>query len=154
LPETYPFTGEPLWEAFFHTLTADRSTLSSRVSEDYRSKYFSVFQNWSPNLSPNERLEHLPAAAWAEISRILGAIVEDKVMLVTERGYLGLGQEGSKAGEVICIFEGGETPFMLRQSPEHEGNSQFLSECYVHGVMDGEIMNNQDTSQFEKFLIN
>ncbi len=153
LQKTYPFTGESLWKAFFHTLTADRSALSSRVSEDYRSKYFSAFRNWNPNLPPNERLENLPTAAWAEISRTLGAIVEDKVMLVTERGYLGLGQEGSRAGDVICILAGGETPFMLRQSPADGGRSQFLSECYVHGVMDGEVLNNQGGSQLEKFLI-
>ena len=153
MPETYPFTGEPLWEAFFHTLTADRSALSSRVSEDYRSKYFSAFRNWNPDLPPNERLENLPTAAWAEISRTLGAIIEDKAMLVTERGYLGLGQEGSQAGDVICILAGGETPFMLRQSPAHEGLFQFLGECCVHGVMDGEAMNNEGSSQLEKFLI-
>jgi hypothetical protein len=153
LQETYPFTGESLWKVFFHTLTADRSALSSRVSEDYRSKYFSAFRNWNPDLPPNERLENLPTAAWAEISRTLGAIIEDKAMLVTERGYLGLGQEGSQVGDVICILAGGETPFMLRQSPAHEGLFQFLGECYVHGVMDGEAMNNEGSSQLEKFLI-
>jgi len=153
LQETYPFTGESLWKVFFHTLAADRSALSSRVSEDYQSKYFSAFQNWNPNLPPNERLENLPTAAWAEISRTLGAIIEDKAMVVTERGYLGLGQEGSQAGDVICILAGGETPFVLRQSPAHEGRFQFLAECYVHGVMDGEAMNNQASSRREKFLI-
>jgi len=153
LQETYPFTGESLWKAFFHTLTADRSALSPRVSEDYRSKYFSAFRNWNPNLPPNERLENLPITVWAEISGTLGAIIEDKVMLITERGYLGFGQEGSQAGDVICILAGGETPFMLRQSPAHEGRLQFLSECYVHGVMDGEVLNNQGSSQLEKFLI-
>ena len=153
LQETYLFTGGSLWKALFHTLTADRSALSFRVSEDYRSKYFSAFRNWNPNLPPNERLENLPLEAWAEISRTLGTIIEDKVMLITERGYLGLGQEGSQAGDVICILLGGETPFMLRQSQVHEGRFQFLSECYVHGVMDGEVLNNQGSSQLEKFFI-
>jgi hypothetical protein len=75
-------------------------------------------------------------------------------MFVTERGYLGLGQEGSEVGDVVCILCGGETPFMLRQSPPpNEGRFQFLSESYVHGVMDGEAMNNQESSRLEKFLI-
>ena len=143
----YPFNGELSWKAFFHTLTADRSALSIRIREDYRAKFFSTFRDWNPSHSHLERMDDLPATAWIEISKTLGAIIEDKVMFVTEKGYLGLGQDGSQVGDIVCILFGGETPFMFRQSsPPQEGRFQFISECYIHGVMDGEIMNNQDSN--------
>ena len=154
LQEIYPFTREALWKAFFHTLTADRSALSTRIHEDYARKYFSKFQEWNLSCPPGERLDNLPTAAWAEISKTVGPIIEDKIIFVMREGYLGLGQEGSQVGDVVCILSGSETPFMLRQSsPPQEGRFQFLSECYVHGVMDGEVMNNQESIQLEKFLM-
>lgn len=65
-------------------------------------------------------------------------------MIVTEKGYLGLVQEGTRIGDVVCVFTGGETPFVLRPlSPGHEGRFQFLRECYVHGVIDGEVINDE-----------
>jgi hypothetical protein len=152
--EIYPFTGEMSWKAFFRTLTADRSALSTRIHEEYRAKFFSAFRDWNLSHPHGDPPDELPAAAWAEISKTLGAIIEDKIMFITDRGYLGLGQEGSKVGDVVCILCGGETPFMLRQSSApNQRRFQFLSECYVHGVMDGEVINNQESSHLEKFMI-
>jgi hypothetical protein len=60
-------------------------------------------------------------------------------MFLTTRGYLGLGQEGFRPGDIVCILSGGEVPFLLRQlRPQHPEAFHFLGECYVHGVMDGE----------------
>jgi hypothetical protein len=136
----YPFTGEPFWKVIFHVLTADRSAISSRVSEDYRQRYFAEFSQCNSDLLPNERLEDLPAAACAEISKTLDAIIEDKVLFIMKEGYVGLGQEGFEVTDVVGILVGGETPFAFRASSVAGcGRFRFLSECYVHGVMDGEL---------------
>lgn len=75
-------------------------------------------------------------------------------MFITQEGYLGLGQEGSQIGDVVCILYGGETPFILRQSSLlQERRFQFLSEFYIHGIMDGEMMKNREISRIEKFVI-
>jgi len=64
-----------------------------------------------------ERLEqNLPAKAWTEVSKGIATIIEDKNMFLTERGYLGLGQEGFQIGDVVCVFTGGEVPFLLSES--------------------------------------
>lgn len=150
--EIYPFTGEPLWKAFFRTLTADRTALSPRVSEEYRAKYLTAFRDWK--LSDEGGGQSLPAIAWAEVSKTIGTIIEDKDMFLTARGYMGLSQEGFQIGDLVCIFSGGEVPFLLRQDmPPHDGMFQFLSECYVHGVMDGEAMSNLESNHLQPFLI-
>ena len=150
--ETYPFTGEPFWIAFFRTLTADRTALSPRIKEEYRAKYLAAFSDWKLNYE--ELDQNLPARAWAEVSKSIGAIIGDKDMFLTIGGYLGLGHEGFQIGDIVCIFIGGEVPFLLRQAKTpHDGMFQLLSECYIHGVMDGQAMNNQESDHLERFLI-
>lgn len=152
--ETYPFTGEPYWVAFFRTLTTDRTALSPRISEDYRAKFMNTFGDWKLNDAGVG--QNLPAKAWAEISKSICAIIKDRNMFLTTRGYLGLSQEGFRIGDVVCIFSGGEVPFLLRQAgamPPYDGLFQFLCECYIHGVMDGEAMKNIKSNYLSPFSI-
>jgi len=150
--ETYPFTGEPFWKAFFRTLTTDRMAFSSRIDEDYRTKFLSSFTDWKLNEGQN-----LHSEAWNEVSKTIGDIIEYKDMFLTTQGYLGLSQEGFQVSDIVCIFLGGEVPFLLRESTSASGGRfQFLSECYVHGVMDGEALSNLEVAKgnhLESFLI-
>jgi len=112
--KNYPFTGEPFWIAFFRTLTADRTALSPRIREEYRAKFLTTSTDWK--LNHGEVEQNLPAKAWTEVSKGIATIIEDKNMFLTERGYLGLGQEGFQIGDVVCVFTGGEVPFLLSES--------------------------------------
>lgn len=150
--ETYPFTSEPSWVAYFHTMTADRTALSPRINDEYRAQFFAAFGEWSLSATGNE--QNLPPSVWAAVSKNIGTIIEDKDMFITTKGYLGLGHEGFLEGDVVCILSGGEVPFLLRESKH--GSKQifrFLSECYVHGVMDGEAMNDPARNSIEQFPI-
>jgi hypothetical protein len=90
----------------------------------------------------------------AEISKALPSILEVKDMIVTEKGHLGLVQEGARISDSVYVLTRGEPPFVLRSlSPGHEGRFQFFSECYVHGVMDGEVINDEWGHDPRKFLI-
>lgn len=150
--ETYPFTREPFWKAFFRTLTADRTGLSPRINDDYRSKFFAALGD--VDLNDESQGQNIPAVVWAEVSKNISTIIEDKDMFLTTQGYLGLSQEGFRVGDVVCILLGGEVPFLLRQaSPPHTGLFNLLSECYVHGVMDGEVMKDEADDQLETFVI-
>jgi hypothetical protein len=40
--------------------------------------------------------------------------------------------------DILCIFLGGNVPFILR--PLGDGSYELVGEAYVHGVMDGEFM--------------
>ena len=63
-------------------------------------------------------------------------------LCVTTGGYLGRVPFGSEAGDTICILFGGCVPFVLRECDE--GTFKFIGECYIHGVMEGEAMENTD----------
>ena len=55
---------------------------------------------------------------------------------VSSRGHIGLGPKTARPNDVICIFAGGQTPSILR--PTDGGRYQLIGEAYVHGIMDGE----------------
>jgi hypothetical protein len=58
-----------------------------------------------------------------------------KRLFVTSAGFLGVAPFHAQEGDVVCLLLGGEVPYLLRPS----GNEYtFVSECYVHGMMDGE----------------
>lgn len=72
---------------------------------------------------------------------------------VTGRGRLALvPHDCSRVGDKICIFKGGPVPFVLRDIGN--GYHQLAGECYVHGVMDGQLMKQANIGIYEQdFLI-
>ncbi|KAK2596144.1 hypothetical protein QQS21_006421 [Conoideocrella luteorostrata] len=53
--------------------------------------------------------------------------------------FIGLGPRYAKEGDLLCILFGCSVPVLLRrldQSPKYG----LVGECYIHGIMDGEIM--------------
>lgn len=149
--ENYPFTYEPSWMVYFRTLTADRTALSPRISDEYRREFFATFADWSVRRSADQ-YTNLPASLWAEVSKGIAFIIEDKEMFITKSGYLGLGHEGVQVEDVVCILSGGEVPFLLRPTYT-DGAFQLHSECYVHGIMDGEMVEKMDWANLQKFSL-
>jgi hypothetical protein len=64
-------------------------------------------------------------------------------------GYYGLGQETLRAGDVICIFPGGDSPFLIRAAGA--GYYELIGETYVHGIMFGEYL--KTDRQVEEFVL-
>ena len=63
--------------------------------------------------------------------------------------YIGIGDEHVKAGDLIVIFLGATAPFVL--SAVEPGLFRLGRECYIHGIMDGELMDRDLT--IEQFML-
>jgi Heterokaryon incompatibility protein (HET) len=59
---------------------------------------------------------------------------------VTERGYLGVVSGVAEVGDPVCIIYGAPAPFVLKKSIQRTGAYRLVSECYIHGIMDGESL--------------
>lgn len=59
-------------------------------------------------------------------------------MCQIEKKYLGWVHETSQIGDRICIFKGGEAPFVLRERPD--GFYEVIGDEHIHGIMKGEAM--------------
>ncbi len=58
-------------------------------------------------------------------------------LAITKSGYFAMVPPLAEVGDIICLIYGAQTPFVLRR----ESNGlQLVGECYVHGIMDGEIV--------------
>ncbi|KAF4973369.1 hypothetical protein FSARC_347 [Fusarium sarcochroum] len=66
----------------------------------------------------------------------------DKRGFSTAAGMIGLGNRDIQVGDSICILAGGKMPFILRQVEGPGGGVayQYIGQAYVHGIMDGEMM--------------
>jgi hypothetical protein len=62
---------------------------------------------------------------------------------VTEKFYFGAVPDEAKKGDLIAIFHGHKLPYVIRrvQGPDADPNQfRLVGHCYVHGIMDGELM--------------
>jgi hypothetical protein len=65
-------------------------------------------------------------------------------MYVTKRGYLGLGPLGIRPGDGIWVVRGARVPFVLRRNATADGERLgIVGETYVHGAMDGEMLDGE-----------
>lgn len=69
---------------------------------------------------------------------VLSMNIHGRCAFSTSKGFLGLGPEHAQPDDVVCIFLGGQMPYVLRHGKD--GKHQLVGEAYVHGIMDGEFM--------------
>jgi len=89
-------------------------------------------------------------AIWAQ--RVFYDLRNASVFL-TRDGRIGLAPLGDlvEVGDVCCVIFGATVPFLL--TPAREGRYKLISECYIHGVMNGEIMEQLGQSDLSKHFI-
>jgi hypothetical protein len=88
----------------------------------------------------------------------LANILVPNRMFVTIDGYVGLAARNLRVGDMIAVFNGCHMPFVVRSvgKLEHEGKLiaegglQVIGPCYVHGIMNGEIITHRNEAQFKR----
>lgn len=69
-------------------------------------------------------------------------------IFLTEKGYIGYGSFYARQGDHCVIFQGGFAPFILRSKGE-DGSTTLISECYVHGIMKGEVASKVHAGEYK-----
>lgn len=88
------------------------------------------------------------AAAGPFLERVSRS-TEGQLLALRRKGYLAMGLETIKLGNIIAIFSGAIVPFVLRPIDDH---FMVIGPCYVHGIMDGEAFtpdNQKNVRDFE-----
>ncbi|KAM0559363.1 hypothetical protein ACHAPJ_004387 [Fusarium lateritium] len=69
---------------------------------------------------------------------------------ITHGGWFVVGPDIMQIGDLVVVLYGGRTPFLLRRK---EGGTWILiGECYVHGMMNGEVFDLEGVQE-EEFII-
>ncbi|KAH7076793.1 heterokaryon incompatibility protein-domain-containing protein [Paraphoma chrysanthemicola] len=132
-PDAIYHTGETVMEAFNRTIMADIGRKDVNRSGQYSrgmSLDWGFVKRTLDTLAPEER----QLQSWMLIDT--KAATFGRRLFRTRRGLLGLGPAAAEIGDEVCVFSGGQVLYVVRKqnSDEHE----FMGECYVHGMMDGE----------------
>ncbi|PMD28696.1 HET-domain-containing protein [Hyaloscypha hepaticicola] len=127
----HPETNE---EAFLTTITADTIDASNDIIP-IRPHSF----DWNAIGIERLTLDNQELSIYAsDIIEAMRKATYGRRFMWTEAGKMGLAPAAARVGDRICIFFGGQLLYVLR---EREGIKwEFVGECYVHGLMDGECL--------------
>ncbi|KAG5917041.1 hypothetical protein E4U42_007406 [Claviceps africana] len=64
------------------------------------------------------------------------------VLCVMQQRLIGLMPVLTREGDMVVIFHGCDVPYVIRPAQEEQGCYRLVGEAYVHGVMNGEAMQN------------
>ena len=137
----YP-TGESLTEVIWRTLIANRGAwepgMPSRKAPDEYGKDYELAKFFTANkileICRKEGAE--PSGLYMSMIQTLGKYN----LCMTRGGYIGLFPLDTQVKDEVAIFHGCDTPFVIRRSASHQdGSHTVIGECYVHGMMQGEL---------------
>ena len=138
---------EMLQIALRRTVTGDLYPRpKGRLAKASSHQYYPAYAAWKQRRfiqppPPQVLCEHDDTARVAMFNRKLFVAGDDA------DAFLGIGLKSLRKEDWICVLLGGDLPYILR--PQTEGRTEdaasavnwtFISECYVHGLMDGEAM--------------
>lgn len=131
----YSQSHEQAWVALFRTITADRSAISDRINGSYRVTFLNRLSLRESSTPLGRLQEQCDRPEFADSVR---SIINRKVLFITDQNFLGLAEQGCRIGDTVCIFLGGAVPFIIQT--QSGGKYRLHGEAYVHGVMDGEAL--------------
>ncbi|KAF4628511.1 hypothetical protein G7Y89_g9641 [Cudoniella acicularis] len=148
-------TGESIHDAFWQTCVAG---IFAKSKEDTAKKYMRFesrqrFLRHIPTLGLENHLWvfmiivvvghvlRLIGIANPEIEfRISVSFMINRRLLRTEKGYLGMGPAIAEEGDYIVLVQGARIPLVVRS---REWMWELVGDAYVHGVMGGELWNEE-----------
>jgi hypothetical protein len=75
----------------------------------------------------------------------------NRCFFITKQGYIGIGPLILQGGDICCVLFGAKTPFILRR--DGDSTYQLVGECYIEGVMGGEVIEKMERRELQEELI-
>jgi hypothetical protein len=158
--------GEPLLEDYSFLLATPALADAQIAADDPLSELINsnIFTWCVKFLRNNSKLRvcgrplHEYFSAVAESSAIDPVLLRDGLMqrdhitvrrrfITTAKGYTGMSLENIRKGDGIYILLGCTVPVVLRPSQKEPGHFEFLGECYIQGIMEGEAFEGAERTE-------
>lgn len=101
--------------------------------------YFDTGSETFNTLPDNEELQ-------AVLSRLV-VLFRERRLMTTNKGYLGFGSRYMGSGDIIFVLMGCNVPVVLRECGK--GMYQVVGECYVYGIMKGEVIEGLERGEYQ-----
>ena len=135
LEDPYPAGGN-VRDAWLHTLTAD--VLLSRGHPIERG----VGMQWPINDDHLTAKDPIEARKHGVIINSVKCAINRRQLIYTDHGYMGLAPWDAEVGDWICLFFGSQVLYVLKGDLDRQ--CEFVGECYLHGMMDGEALGDDE----------
>ncbi|KAI0400152.1 heterokaryon incompatibility protein-domain-containing protein [Xylaria palmicola] len=143
--EDMPVPDEERMMAFYRTMVCGIDIMRNRMPREIVASFPQYIQ-WATERAVSKQDNDGPQAPETNYSSSIDeSILSFAVILkfcVTEHGRFSQVPLRSEPGDRVCVLLGGDVPFVIR--PTGRGTYTVVGECYVDGVMDGEIFEGQD----------
>ena len=157
--------------AFWRTLCMDYAQTSDKRTERSKENRLAAYDRWWQLLKIHTCDSEVGMARNGtfilNISKSKGVLDFDFCVMtstwnrrffISEKGYIGLAPSNAAPGDKIAVLFGGKVPYVLRRNePASSGTSDttwtFLGDSYVHGIMDGEVIESLERGEVMKELI-
>ncbi|KAK5657901.1 hypothetical protein OQA88_2450 [Cercophora sp. LCS_1] len=156
----YHPTGQPWEQAYWRTMyldvTGDGTSGSSlrRLSETDIAR---IMQDWTRYQRSDDTGAGLPT--WS-LDPLVISEIHHKTVFRTESGYLGLVLGDVDVSDEVFLPLGSSIPFIIRRGrrDEVEGHEEvechrLVGWCYVHGIMDGELVGGLDNEEVGRWFL-
>jgi hypothetical protein len=131
----WPWRCNPVPEAFYRTLVADRSADGGNPPSWYQRAFEHALVNSGTG---DVRLQRMIARSNSTVTtELLGriqAVIWNRRFTITDRGAFGLVPANAQVGDFIMVLYGASVPVVLRKL---DLSYWLVGECYIHGAMDG-----------------
>jgi hypothetical protein len=124
---------------FARTLVAGVDVLQHRQDLTTTAKSFVKWYAWLRSVLMLDDLQVDPETATQEFASALAQACHMRRLFRTRQGHLGLGPKVMQVGDQAVVLYGCHVISILRPVPDGI-NHHFVGQCYVDGMMDGEIL--------------
>jgi hypothetical protein len=138
-------------EAFWRTLICN---VTGR-NEPAPGSYEAAFDGWIDEFTKSARSpseDDKGAMIW-DFGITATATTYGRSFFTTPKGYFGLALQHVRPHDCICVLNGGFLPVILRRLPSKQNHWTFISDAYVHDIMDGEYLKTAKLEELEEFWI-
>jgi hypothetical protein len=80
----------------------------------------------------------------------MAQVAQGRRMFRTKRNLLGIGPPSMDMKDEVWVIRGFNFPVILRR--QEDGSRTVIGECYVHGIMHGEVLD-KPNAKFEKIIL-
>jgi Heterokaryon incompatibility protein (HET) len=101
-------------------------------------------EDFCPDLSLEDRMAHY-TSPFAQCI----VLANGRRLFVTQAGYMGIASKEVQHGDMVAVLDGCDMPVILRYRKDRE-NFRFISEAYVHELMDGQAVDIANQKGCEK----
>ena len=145
-PASYP-SGDTMKKAFISSLGAGtRKFLSTNLEADFSAYWLRIFE---ASFDPEDCTEFdaryhrslcrlAQGGSWMRFQDVVADACNGRKFIFTTRGYFGIGPGATQLDDRIIVLFGADVPLVVR--PREDGRYTLVGECYVHGIMAGQVV--------------